>query len=169
MNDLADPATVRGWLDEVLDPEIPALSIGDLGIVREVRWELGGVASTLVVTLTPTYSGCPAMAAIEEDVLRSLETHGVTQARIERALSPAWTTDWMSARGRERLLMYGIVPPQRSAEAALALGPVASEIVRCPRCSSGDTEELSRFGSTACKALHRCRACGEPFDYFKPH
>ncbi len=169
MRTLVDPHVVRAWLDDVPDPEVPALSIVDLGIVRDVHWTDEGEESTLIVALTPTYSGCPAMAAIEADVLRALHARGIARARVETVLSPAWSTDWMSARGRKRLQAYGIVPPQRSTNADLAYGPVVREIVRCPRCASEDTEELSRFGSTACKALHRCRSCREPFDYFKPH
>lgn len=149
------------WLDTVPDPELPAVTITDLGIVRDIREEGNG----LVVALTPTYSGCPATAVIEEDVTRALHDHGVEHVRIERRLAPAWTTDWITPRGRERLHEHGIVPPASD----IAAGPVVSAIVRCPRCSSGNTTELSRFGSTPCKALYRCEACREPFDYVKPH
>ncbi|HTX57183.1 MAG TPA: 1,2-phenylacetyl-CoA epoxidase subunit PaaD [Candidatus Acidoferrales bacterium] len=148
------------WLDDVLDPELPAISITDLGIVRDVRMEEDG---ELVVALTPTYSGCPATAAIEADVERTLRDHGVARLRIERRLAPAWTTDWMTPRGRARLAEAGIVPPRRT----LADGPVV--MTPCPRCGSNDTAELSHFGSTPCKALYRCNACREPFDYVKPH
>ena len=147
-------------LDEVPDPELPAISITDLGIVREVRQEGGAV----VVALTPTYSGCPATAVIEADVTRALHEHGIERVRIERRLAPAWTTDWITPRGRERLKEHGIVPP-----ASLADGPLVSVIVRCPRCASSRTSEVSRFGSTPCKALYRCEDCREPFDYVKPH
>ncbi len=152
--------TVLRWLDEVADPEIPVLSITDLGIVRDVRY----VGEALEVALTPTYSGCPATSVIRADVLRALREHGVENARVAVQLAPAWTTDWLSKRGRERLREFGIAPPH----AALALGPVVLA-VRCPRCSSDVTHEQSRFGSTPCKALYRCDACGEPFDYMKPH
>ena len=147
-------------LDEVPDPELPAISITDLGIVREVRQEGGAV----VVALTPTYSGCPATAVIEADVTRALHEHGIERVRIERRLAPAWTTDWITPRGRARLEAHGIVPP-----ASLADGPLVSVIVRCPRCASSRTSEVSRFGSTPCKALYRCEDCREPFDYVKPH
>jgi len=149
------------WLDEVPDPELPSVTITDLGIVREIREDAGA----LVVALTPTYSGCPATAVIEADVLHALHEHGVERVRIERRLAPAWTTDWITPRGRERLSEHGIVPPG----ATLADGPLVSTIVRCPRCSSTNTSEVSRFGSTPCKALYRCDACREPFDYVKPH
>lgn len=146
-----DAASVRAWLDDVLDPEIPALSITDLGIVRDVRYA-GGV---LEVVLTPTYSGCPATQVIRADVERTLRERGVENVRIVTQLSPAWTTDWITARGRARLREFGIAPPGDS--------------VSCPQCTSAFTRELARFGSTPCKALYRCDACGEPFDYFKSH
>jgi ring-1,2-phenylacetyl-CoA epoxidase subunit PaaD len=158
-------ATVRDWLDEIEDPEIPALSITDLGIVRDVRY----VDDVLEVALTPTYAGCPATQVIRDDVERTLRARGVDRLRITERLAPAWTSEWLSVRGRERLHEYGIAPPHAAAEAGLALGPIASAIVRCPRCASGETREQSRFGSTPCKALYRCDACGEPFEYFKPH
>jgi len=147
-------------LDAVPDPELPSISITDLGIVRDVREE----PDEVVVALTPTYSGCPAMAVIEADVTRALHQHGVEHVRIERRLAPAWTTDWITPRGRARLEAHGIVPP-----ASLADGPLVSVIVRCPRCASSNTSEISRFGSTPCKALYRCEDCREPFDYVKPH
>lgn len=148
------------WLDAVPDPELPSVTITDLGIVREIRED----ADALVVALTPTYSGCPATAVIEADVTRALHEHGVERVRIERRLAPAWTTDWITPRGRERLNQHGIAPPGPS----LADGPRVSAIVRCPLCGSGKTSEISRFGSTPCKALYRCDACREPFDYVKP-
>jgi ring-1,2-phenylacetyl-CoA epoxidase subunit PaaD len=149
------------WLDEVPDPELPSVSITDLGIVRDVRWE----GDDLVVALTPTYSGCPATAVIEADVTRALHDRGVQNVRIERRLAPAWTTDWITPRGRARLSEHGIAPPQ----ATLADGPIATAIVRCPQCDSTHTTEISHFGSTPCKALYRCENCREPFDYVKPH
>lgn len=135
-------------LARVPDPEIPAVSIVDLGIVREVRDD--------AVVITPTYSGCPATLAIEAGIRAALDASGHADMKIETVLSPPWTTDWISEEGRAKLLAYGIAPPSHS--------PAA-----CPRCASTDTEEISRFGSTPCKALHRCRACGEPFDRFKCH
>ncbi len=149
------------WLDAVPDPELPSVTITDLGIVREIREDGDG----LVVALTPTYSGCPATAVIEADVTRALHDHGIERVRIERRLAPAWTTDWITARGRERLHEHGIAPPGPT----LADGPLVGAIVRCPRCASSNTSEISRFGSTPCKALYRCEACREPFDYVKPH
>jgi ring-1,2-phenylacetyl-CoA epoxidase subunit PaaD len=149
------------WLDAVPDPELPSVTITDLGIVRDIREDGEG----LVVALTPTYSGCPATAVIEEDVTRALHEHGVTNVRIERRLAPAWTTDWITSRGRARLHEHGITPPA----ADIGEGPIVTAIVRCPHCNSGNTTELSHFGSTPCKALYRCEACREPFDYVKPH
>ncbi len=155
----AGVADVLTWLDEVKDPEIPVLSIIDLGMVRAVRHEAGG----MTVVVTPTYSGCPAMAVIEQDIRAALAGHGIAEVRVEVALAPAWTTDWMTSRGREALRRYGIAPPERG---GCGLLPA---IVACPRCSSRETRLLSRFGSTACKALYRCDVCREPFDHFKCH
>jgi len=157
-------------LDEVMDPELPAISITDLGIVRDVRVE----GSEVIVALTPTYSGCPATEAIERDVLRSLREHGIDRVRIERRLAPAWTTDWITVRGRERLRMHGIAPPRCEPGSGIVVLSVAREgrelaEVTCPHCSSTNVEELSHFGSTPCKALYRCTSCREPFDYVKPH
>lgn len=132
----------------VPDPEIPVVSVVDLGIVREVRDD--------AVVITPTYTGCPATLAIEKSIREALDNSGHARMRIETVLSPPWTTDWISEEGRAKLAAYGIAPPSRHAAA-------------CPRCASADTEEISRFGSTPCKALHRCRDCGEPFDVFKCH
>jgi ring-1,2-phenylacetyl-CoA epoxidase subunit PaaD len=150
------------WLDTVPDPELPAVTITDLGIVRDIREEADG----LVVALTPTYSGCPATAVIEEDVMRALHDHGVEHVRIERRLAPAWSTDWITPRGRERLHEHGITPPASDIGNGLV---ILSAAIRCPLCGSANTSELSRFGSTPCKALYRCEACREPFDYVKPH
>jgi ring-1,2-phenylacetyl-CoA epoxidase subunit PaaD len=148
----------------VMDPEVPVLSILDLGIVRHAELREGKA----YITITPTYSGCPAMNAIAVDIRLKLMAEGLREVQITTQLSPAWTTDWMSAQGRAKLLEYGIVPPAEPL--AGADRPFAEEaIVRCPRCNSVHTELISRFGSTACKALYRCTACGEPFDYFKCH
>ncbi len=162
----------RAWnvLGSVLDPEVPALSIRDLGIVRDVTDD--GSAG-LHIVLTPTYSGCPATEAIEHDVLAAIDAAGLGPARVSLRRSPAWTTDWISAEGRAKLLAYGIAPPGPVAEG----GAVPMRFIRresaasriaCPQCGSPDTERLSAFGSTACKALYRCRACREPFEHFKP-
>jgi ring-1,2-phenylacetyl-CoA epoxidase subunit PaaD len=141
----------------VLDPEVPVLTIEDLGILRSVDEDDDGIA----VTITPTYSGCPAMDSIRDDILAAFHGAGRDDVRVEFVLSPAWTTDWMSDAGKRKLLDYGIVPPERR-------GPVAVSLsIRCPQCGSPDTRELSRFGSTACKSLWVCRACREPFDHFK--
>ncbi|OZI66106.1 phenylacetate-CoA oxygenase subunit PaaJ [Bordetella genomosp. 1] len=162
----ADPADVLVWLEAVPDPEIPVLSVVDLGVVREVRFD----DATCVVTITPTYSGCPAMREISEDITRTLQAHGVAQVRIETRLSPAWTTDWMSERGRAALKGYGIAAP---AERAIDISGIsrrqAAPAIACPRCGSQNTRMISHFGSTSCKALYRCLACHEPFDYFKTH
>jgi ring-1,2-phenylacetyl-CoA epoxidase subunit PaaD len=149
---------IWSWLDAVSDPEVPVLSVTDLGIIRTVRWTGESGDPTLVISVTPTYSGCPATAVIKEDILKTLREHGLSQVRIETQLSPAWTTDWMTERGQRRLLEYGIAPPQPR-----------STSVPCPRCSSPDTRLVSQFGSTPCKAFYICNSCLEPFDHFKCH
>ena len=148
----------------VLDPEVPVLTIDDLGVLRDVAMDDGRVT----VTVTPTYSGCPAMEVIERDVVDAVRAAGFPDVVVRRVLSPAWTTDWMSARGRARLADYGIAPPGPAAASTAEGGPVALALsVRCPQCGSLDTRETSRFGSTACKSLWQCLACREPFDHFK--
>ncbi|AUT50103.1 1,2-phenylacetyl-CoA epoxidase subunit PaaD [Achromobacter sp. AONIH1] len=157
---------VFDWLQEVPDPEIPVLSVVDLGVVRDVRWD----GETCVVVITPTYSGCPAMREITQDIAATLARHGVDDARVETRLAPAWTTDWMSEKGRAALKGYGIAAP---AERAVDISGIsrrrAAPAIECPRCGSRDTRLVSDFGSTSCKALYRCVACREPFDYFKTH
>lgn len=158
----------RAWeiLAGVADPEIPVVSVVDLGIVREVRAEGGA----LEVTVTPTYSGCPATQVIEASIRRALADAGL-DATVRTSLAPAWTTDWMTAAGREKLARFGIAPPgTRAADAPVPVRflRTAPAAVACPHCGGTDTERLSEFGSTACKALYRCRVCREPFDYFKP-
>lgn len=140
------------WLNEIPDPEIPAISLTDLGIIRDVAWH----DDTLTVTVTPTYSGCPATSLINMEIETALRGHGIDKLDLKRQLSPAWTTDWMTEEGRKKLEAYGIAPPQPAG------GPKA-----CPRCQSDNLERLSQFGSTPCKAQWRCRDCLEPFDYFK--
>ncbi|RLK29206.1 1,2-phenylacetyl-CoA epoxidase subunit PaaD [Cupriavidus plantarum] len=193
----------RGWeaLDAVPDPEIPVVSIRDLGILRDVRLAEDG--ETIEAVITPTYSGCPAMSQIEEDVGRALDAAGLRPWRVLTVLAPAWTTDWITALGQARLREYGIAPPHAAAGHAAgdvrplrfvprggraqtmpdavttslatsvttstAAATAAATAVACPRCGSLHTEELARFASTACKALYRCLACREPFDYFKPY
>lgn len=167
-----DLAEVWRWLDGVPDPEIPALSVVDLGIVREVVWldGDGDNAGTLRVTVTPTYSGCPATRIIEADIARALRERDVARVEIEIRVAPAWTTDWLSAAGREKLRAYGISPPERGGSRVLDIAPGFIEPgVTCPRCASANVELTSRFGSTPCKALYRCHACREPFDHFKCH
>ncbi|MEM9636682.1 MAG: 1,2-phenylacetyl-CoA epoxidase subunit PaaD [Pseudomonadota bacterium] len=144
--------TVWQWLDAVPDPEIPVISLIDLGIIRDVAW----VGDTLEVTVTPTYSGCPATRIINLDIETALRDRGVDKIRLKTRLSPAWTTDWLTDRGKQRLEDYGIAPPQPAG------GPQ-----HCPLCKSHDVERISQFGSTPCKAQWRCRSCLEPFDYFK--
>lgn len=148
---------------EVPDPEVPVLTIGDLGVLRDIRVAPDG---SLDVDITPTYTGCPAMAVFTMDIETALAAAGFGKVRINTVLSPAWTTDWLSAEAREKLRAYGIAPPAGKASRRALFG---DDEVACPRCASLDTEKVSEFGSTACKALWRCRACAEPFDYFKCH
>ncbi len=153
--------SARSAAAEVPDPEIPVLTIEDLGILRDVEVADDGQVR---VTITPTYSGCPAMEAIRADVLAALAEAGYDDARVDLVLSPAWTTDWMSEEGRRKLEEYGVAPPVPHDTG----GPVPLTLsLRCPQCGSPDTRELSRFGSTACKSLWVCNACREPFDHFK--
>ena len=140
---------IRAVLETVMDPEIPVVSVVDLGIVRDVREDC--------VTITPTYSGCPATEVIERSIRQALDAAGYGDVEVETALSPPWTTDWISDKGKAALQAYGIAPPELAKSAT------------CPQCGSSDTEEISRFGSTPCKAQWRCKACLEPFDRFKCH
>ncbi len=153
-------AVLRG----IPDPEIPVISIVDLGIVRGVTV----TGSAVEVAITPTYSGCPALHAIEEDIGARLRESGFSKVIVTQQLSPAWTTDWIAADARERLRGYGIVPPIRTQGTDSHRIHIFSRGVNCPRCDSENTEQLSAFGSTACKAMYRCIDCREPFDYFKP-
>jgi ring-1,2-phenylacetyl-CoA epoxidase subunit PaaD len=151
-------------LAEVMDPEIPVLSIADLGILREV--EVSG--DRVTVYITPTYSGCPAMDTIRQDIRKILAKNGIDRVEINQVLSPAWTSDWMSTSGKEKLEAFGIAPPSLTARCALR---EAGDDVpdHCPLCGSKNIGLISRFGSTSCKALYRCLDCNEPFDYFKCH
>ena len=166
---LPEPEEVWRWLGEVPDPEIPVISLTDLGIIRDVAWD----GDTLVVAVTPTYSGCPATTVINLDIESALKARGIDKLRLERRLSPAWTTDWISAEGREKLRAYGIAPPIDGTAADGRLMARANRLagsnlaVACPRCGSTRTEKVSQFGSTPCKASYRCSDCLEPFDYFK--
>jgi ring-1,2-phenylacetyl-CoA epoxidase subunit PaaD len=143
-------------LDKVKDPEIPAVSLWDMGILQDIEME----GDEVLVTITPTYSGCPAMTVMAEDLVAELERAGY-RGRVINRLSPAWTTSWMSEQARNNLREYGIAPPGTSCAGG-------EQAVQCPRCGAADARRLSEFGSTACKALYQCKACGEPFDYFKP-
>jgi ring-1,2-phenylacetyl-CoA epoxidase subunit PaaD len=152
---------------EVTDPELPMLTLADLGVLRDVTQDEDG---TVVVAITPTYSGCPAMATMRDDLVHRLTDADFESVRVRVQLSPPWTTDWISERGRKALSDNGISPP-----GAAPRGPISLQLmptrraIQCPQCGSGDTEVTSEFGSTACKALYRCRACGDPFDHLKEH
>jgi ring-1,2-phenylacetyl-CoA epoxidase subunit PaaD len=162
-----NPRVQRAWdvLNTVLDPEVPALSVCDLGIVRDVVAHADGVE----VVLTPTYSGCPATEVIEQAVIDAVNDAGLGPTRVTLQRAPAWTTDWISDEGRTKLRQYGIAPPGRCVDTTER--PIrfhAAPAVDCPRCGSPRTRRLSAFGSTACKSLYRCLACAEPFEHFKP-
>lgn len=156
---------VWAWLEEVPDPEIPVISVVDLGIVRDVCWAV----DELRVAITPTYSGCPATQAIADDIAQALRARGIQRLRLETRLAPPWTTDWISPSGREKLRAYGIAPPAE--QAPPRSGPTRLKRqgppIPCPRCGSTQTVKISEFGSTPCKAQYQCRECREPFDYFK--
>lgn len=157
----AELAAAHAAAASVCDPEVPVLTLADLGVLRTVtRGEAG-----IEVTITPTYSGCPAMDMIAVQVDLALEKAGITRRKVKLSLSPAWTTDWMSEAGKEKLRAYGIAPPVGKARGRAALFGV--DEVACPHCGSAETERVSEFGSTACKAHWRCLSCREPFDYFK--
>ncbi|MFN4059261.1 MAG: 1,2-phenylacetyl-CoA epoxidase subunit PaaD [Paracoccus hibiscisoli] len=165
-----DTGQVWDWLSQVPDPEIPVISLTDLGIIRDVAWE----GDTLVVTVTPTYSGCPATGIINLDIETALRDHGIDKLELRRQLSPPWTSDWITPEGRDKLRAYGIAPPidGTAADGRLAgrvarLAGTSNLVIACPRCGSNATEKVSQFGSTPCKASWRCTDCLEPFDYFK--
>jgi ring-1,2-phenylacetyl-CoA epoxidase subunit PaaD len=168
---VTDTAQVWAWLGEVPDPEIPVISVVDLGIVRDVAFD----GDECVVTITPTYSGCPAMQVIAEDVSAALHARGVDKLRIATRLSPAWTTDWMSEAGRTALKGYGIAPPVQQVidisglKHGVKRHAIQQPEVACPHCGSMHTRLTSQFGSTPCKALYQFLDCREPFDYFKCH
>lgn len=154
-------AQIRKILNEVTDPEIPVLTIDDLGIIRDVK--LNG--DEVEVIITPTYTGCPAMDMIAMNIKLALIENGYQKIKITSVLSPAWTTDWMSEAGKRKLKEYGIAPPHSTTWS----GGVSDHVVECPQCHSSNTKCISEFGSTACKALYQCNDCKEPFDYFKCH
>lgn len=148
----------------VCDPEIPVLTIADLGILRNVQV----TDNKVTVTITPTYSGCPAMDAIRDDLYTAFKKEGYKDVHVDLVLAPAWTTDWMTEAGKQKLQQYGIAPPTGNSKAGGHSGPIRLSLaVKCPQCSSLNTKELTRFGSTSCKALYVCQDCREPFDYFK--
>ena len=172
VDDVLTHAAIQDAIAHLTDPEIPVVSLSELGILRGVR---NGADGTPEVVITPTYSGCPAMGQIEDDVRAALATAGIA-ARVVTQLAPAWTTDWMSEAAREKLRAYGIAPPQCGSESSASAAPLKfsrqalrRETVPCPQCGSTHTTETSPFGSTACKAMYRCLDCLEPFDYFKPY
>jgi len=154
---------IRTVVGQVPDPEIPVLTIADLGILRDVQV---GADGCIEVTVTPTYSGCPAMDTIDRDIADACARHGWPKVTVHRALSPAWTTDWITDEGKRKLMEFGIAPPAPRRAPGGRPVPVSLS-VPCTQCGSPDTREISRFGSTACKALYVCNCCLEPFDYFK--
>ena len=163
--DAVTAESARAWriAAAVPDPEVPVLTVEDLGVLRDVSVD----GDRVTVTITPTYSGCPAVDTIRDDIVLALTEAGFTDVDVRLTLTPAWTTDWMSDEGRDKLRSYGIAPPTGKASAG---GPIRLQLaVKCPRCGSLDTRELARFGSTSCKALYECRECLEPFDHFKVH
>ena len=160
-----DLSRLREILDQVTDPEIPALTIDEMGILRDVSFD----GKTVEVTITPTYSGCPAIDQITDDINTTLADNGYPKASVKLVLSPAWTTDWMSEEAREKLRDYGIAPPCKTSALDQVTGEHALNFsAPCPQCKSLSTQQISEFGSTACKALWKCLDCQEPFDYFKP-
>ncbi|MBC7826389.1 MAG: phenylacetate-CoA oxygenase subunit PaaJ [Chitinophagaceae bacterium] len=164
-------AAIWGLMRQIYDPEIPVISIVDLGIVRavEVSSTVNNLNPKIIITITPTYSGCPAMDVIGMNIRMSLLEHGFKNMEIKTNLSPAWTTDWMSAEGKEKLRAFGIAPPNPSQSVCSPAQFQEEEVVQCPHCNAHNTKMVSRFGSTACKALYQCNECQEPFDYFKCH
>lgn len=158
---MVDSQQIWAYLEEVYDPEVPVLTVVDLGVVRDVIVK----GDSCKVVITPTYSGCPAMKRIEDDIIEKLNQEGITDVEVELVLSPAWTTDWLSENGKKKLKEYGIAPPENEPDKSVLFAePI---VVPCPKCNSKDTRLVSQFGSTACKAHYQCNTCLEPFDYFK--
>lgn len=169
---MVDIQQIWSLLEQVNDPEVPVLSVVDLGIIRNVRVAAEGTGEgglTLEVVITPTYSGCPAMDVIRMNIRMLLLQYGCAEVKLTTILSPAWTTDWMTVRGKEKLKSYGIAAPLPSQQARHPALFQRKEAMTCPHCNSSHTTLISEFGSTACKALYRCEDCREPFDYFKCH
>ncbi|MEJ6505293.1 MAG: phenylacetate-CoA oxygenase subunit PaaJ [Crocinitomicaceae bacterium] len=152
---------IWAYLEDVYDPEVPVLSIVDLGIVRSAKFENNHVD----IVITPTYTGCPAMQTIEQDIIVKLKSEGIFSYKIETSIAPAWTTDWMSEAGKQKLKEYGIAPPQDEVDKSVLFADPL--VVPCPKCEAQNTKLVSQFGSTACKAHYQCKECREPFDYFK--
>lgn len=159
---MVNETDVWQWLEEVSDPEVPVLSVVDLGVVRSLKIHS---AEHISLVITPTYSGCPAMQYIEKGIKEELEKKGFTQIDITTSLSPAWTTDWLTKSGKQKLQAYGIAPPVNEVDKSVLFAEPTP--VPCPKCNSSDTRMVSQFGSTACKAHYQCNTCLEPFDYFK--
>jgi len=157
MSDKTETAHLFELLSSVTDPEIPVLTLQDLGVLRDISVDNGEVT----ITITPTYAGCPAMQTMQTDIEKALQDAGYQQIKVKQSLSPAWSTDWMTQNGREKLRAYGIAPPLKTA------CDQSSGSIECPQCNSSEVKRISEFGSTACKALYQCRDCLEPFDYFK--
>lgn len=153
---------IFNWISDIPDPEIPVISIKDLGMLRNVIFENG----KYVITITPTYTACPAMKMIEDQIIERLKEHQVENVKVNLTYTPAWTTDWLSEEAKLKMKNYGIAPPQHSSCSKIFS---ANEVVTCPRCNSKHTEVISKFGSTACKALYKCNDCKEPFEFFKCH
>jgi ring-1,2-phenylacetyl-CoA epoxidase subunit PaaD len=171
----ASRETLLSWLGQVMDPEVPVVSIVDLGILRDVQWQKA-TENNVLVTVTPTYSGCPATEVIAQSIREALYARGIEKVEVRTQLSPAWTTDWMTPQGRDALRAYGIAPPaarafQQDGSQVIDIAALLPNkvVVPCPQCDSRKTRLLSQYGSTACKALYQCSSCLEPFDYFKPH
>ena len=161
MNNSSD--SIFTLLSEIPDPEIPVISITDLGIIRNIN----SVDDKLIISITPTYSGCPAMKQIEDDIKIKLKENGFTNVEIKMVYAPAWTTDWINDDAKEKLRKYGIAPPEHSTIDKRVLMGLEERVVKCPKCGSKNTTMISQFGSTACKSLYKCTDCLEPFDYFK--
>jgi len=164
-DDTIEIRKIRSILEQVNDPEVPVLSVMDLGIVREIKQ----AGEEIEIVITPTYSGCPAMDVISLNIKMALLAEGYKKVTVKNVLSPAWTTDWMTERGKQKLKEYGIAPPNIKQQVCNHGEFEADEAVQCPHCNSWHTQRVSEFGSTACKALYQCLDCKEPFDYFKCH
>lgn len=159
---MATVEEIKVWLEDVTDPEIPVLTVMDMGVVRDVRI----TSDSIEVDITPTYTGCPAMDEISENIVKRLNSEGFSNVHVKEVLTPPWTTDWLTEKGKKKLEDYGIAPPTDESADKRALFN-KQPVVRCPQCKSENTIRVSQFGSTACKALYQCNDCKEPFDYFK--